>query len=86
MKLKNLDCSAGLVKFVQRRVVSEEVPAGTEIPGGGERRRLDPMLHCHQQNDSCINKRWATMNESRFHASLIVKEQNHTIVSTGQNF
>ena len=47
-----------LVKPVQRRVVSEELLVGTEIPGGlgggveGERGRLYLTLHCHHQNDS----------------------------------
>ena len=44
-----------LVKCVSRRAVSEEVLAGTEIPGGGGGRgRLYLSLHCHHQNDSCI--------------------------------
>ena len=38
-------------------VVSEEVLAGTEIPGGGGRGRLYLTLHCHHQNDSAL--RWA---------------------------
>ena len=34
-------------------VVSEEVQAGTEIPGGwGEEGGLHLSLHCHHQNDS----------------------------------
>ena len=45
---------AALVRSVQRRVVSEEVLAGTEIPGGVRRRRLYLSLHCHHQKDSCI--------------------------------
>ena len=44
----------GLVKLVQFRVVSEEVLARTETPGGGVRGRLYLTLHCHHQNDSCI--------------------------------
>ena len=39
-----------LVKVVSRRVLSEEVLAGTEIPGGGGRERLYLTLHCHHQN------------------------------------
>ena len=42
------------VRFVQRRAVSEEVPVGTEIPGGWGRGRLYLTLHCHHQNDSCM--------------------------------
>ena len=34
--------------------VSEEVLAGTEIPGCEGIRRLHLSLHCHHQNDSCI--------------------------------
>ena len=42
-------------KLALRRVVSEAVPAGTEIPGGVGRGRLYLTLHCHHQNDSCIS-------------------------------
>ena len=56
-----------LVKLVSRRVVSQEVLAGTEIPGGGERKeRLYLTLHCHHQNDSCIK---TGSDESHFHVS-----------------
>ena len=49
-----MQMGVGLIKLVQRRVVSEEVVAGTEIPGGGGRGRLYLTLHCHHQDDSCI--------------------------------
>ena len=42
------------MKLVQRRVVSEEVVAGTEIPEGGEKGTLYLSLHCHHHDDSCI--------------------------------
>ena len=35
----------GLVRLVYRRAVSEEVVAGTEIPGGGGRGRLYQTLY-----------------------------------------
>ena len=41
---------ADLVRSGYHRVVSEEVVAGTEIPGGGGRGRLHLSLHCHHQN------------------------------------
>ena len=40
-------------------IVSEEVVAGTEIPGGGGRGRLYLMLHCHHHNDPAF--RWAVV-------------------------
>ena len=62
----------GLVSLLsrKRRVVSEEVMAGTEIPGGGGRGRLYLTLHCHQQNDPCFNM---GSDERHFNVSLIVK-------------
>ena len=62
----------GLDKLVQRRVVSEEVLAGTEIPGGGGGGRLYLTLHRHHQNDSCIKM---GSDESRFNVSLIVRDK-----------
>ena len=41
--------------------------AGTEIPGGEERRGLYLTLHCHHHNDSCI---LMGSDESRFNVSL----------------
>ena len=43
-----------LVKVVSHQVVSEEVLAGTVIPGGGGRGRLYITVHRHHQNDFCI--------------------------------
>ena len=63
----------GLVKFVPRRVVSEEVLSGTEIPEGGKRGgRLYLTLHCHRQNDSGIQM---SSDESHFNVSLIVRDK-----------
>ena len=64
--------SVGLVKLVQHWVVSEEVLAGTKIPGGGERGRLYITLHCHHQNDSRIKM---GSDVSHFHVSLIVRNK-----------
>ena len=52
-----------LVKRVKRRVVSEEVLAGTEIPGVGRRGRLYLTLLCHHHNDSSIKQ---GSSETRF--------------------
>ena len=57
---------------VIRRVVSEEVLAGSGIPGGGERERLYVSLHCHHHNDSCMKM---GSDESHFNVSLIVRDK-----------
>ena len=63
----------GLVKFVPRQVVSEEVLSGTEIPGGGRRGGgLYLTLYCHRQNDSCIQM---GSDDSHFNVSLIVRDK-----------
>ena len=46
--------------------------AGTKIPGGGGRGRLNLMLHCHHQNDSCIKM---GSDVSHFNVSLIVRDK-----------
>ena len=51
------------------RSVPEEVLAGTEISGGGERGILYLTLHCHHQ-DSCVK---IGSNVSRFDVSLFVR-------------
>ena len=52
-------------------VVSKEVLAGAEIPGGRGRGRLMYLtLHCNHQNDSCIK---TGSDESRFNILLIVR-------------
>ena len=56
----------GLVKPVYSQAVSEEVLAGTEIPGCGGIRRLHLTLHCLHQNDSCIKM---GSDESHFNVS-----------------
>ena len=61
----------GLVKLVQRRVVPEEVVAGTEIPGGGGGGSLCLTLHCHHKDD-CIKM---GSDESNFNVSLIVRDK-----------
>ena len=44
--------SCWLLRLVWRPVVSEEVLAGTEVPGSKKKRgRLYLTLHCHHQND-----------------------------------
>ena len=43
-----------LGRLVQHKVVSGEVLGWTEVPGGGGRRGLYLMSHCHHQNDFCI--------------------------------
>ena len=43
------------VTQLSTNVVSEEVLAGTEIPGGRRRRKLYLSLHCHHRNDFCVN-------------------------------
>ena len=61
----------GLVKRVQRRVVPEEVLAGTEIPeGGGRGWGYSLTLHYHHQNGSCIKM---GKDENRFNVSVIVR-------------
>ena len=42
-----------VIGWLIKLLVSEEVLAGTEVPGGGGRGRLYPMLRCHHQNDFC---------------------------------
>ena len=71
-----------LMKRVSRRVASEEVLAGTEIPGGGGRGRLYLTLHCHHQNDSCIR-----MGSDKSHASvsLIVMDKVTKTASADPN-
>ena len=59
-----------LVELVYRRVVSEEVLAGTELPGGGGRGRLYLTLYCLHQNDFCIQM---GSDESHLNVSLIVR-------------
>ena len=59
-----------LVKLAYRRAVSEEVVAGTEIPGGEGRWRLYLTLHCHHQNNSCIE---VGSDESHLNVSFIVR-------------
>ena len=57
------------VKLVYGRVVSEEVPAGTETPEGGGRGRRYLMLHCSRhQNNFYIE---TGSDESHFRDSLI---------------
>ena len=62
---------------------SEELPAGTEIPGGGGRGRLYLTLHCHHQNDSCIK---TGSEDSRFKVSLIVRSKVTKTVSINHKF
>ena len=62
-----------LVKPVQRRVVSEEVLARTEIPGRwGKSEIIYLTLHCHHQNDTCIKM---GSDEAHFNVSLIVRDK-----------
>ena len=53
--------------------MSEEVLAGTEIPGGGGRGRLYRTTHCHHQNGSCIKM---GSDESSFNVSLVCEQQS----------
>ena len=53
-------------------IVSGKVLAGTEIPGGGERRRPYLTLHCYNQNDFCIQM---GSDGSRFDVSLILRDK-----------
>ena len=57
-------------------VVSEEVLAGTEFPGGGERVGKYLSLHWHHQNDSCIK---TGSDESHLNVS------SHKTASTDHN-
>ena len=67
---------------VERRVVSREVLAGTEIPRGGRRGSLHLTLHCHHQNDSC-NK---TGNlESCFNVLSVVRNRGTILDSISTN-
>ena len=61
-----------LLKLLSRRVVPEEVMAGTEIPGDGGTERLYPTLHCHHQNDSRIKM---GSDERHFNVLLIVRDK-----------
>ena len=63
-------------------VVSEEVLARAEIPGGMGRGRLHLTLHCHHHNDSRIK---TGSDESHFNVSLTVSD-SHKTVSTDHNF
>ena len=56
-------------------IVSEEVLAGPEIPGGGwgkRRGRLYLSLYCHQQNDSCIK---IGSDDNHLNVSLILRDK-----------
>ena len=57
---------------------SQEVLAGTEIPGDGGRGYLP--LHCHHQNGSCIKM---GSDESHFNVSLIVRDKVTTFEERG---
>ena len=59
-----------MMMMMMMMMMIEEVLVGTEIPGDGGRKRLYLTLHCHHQNDSCIQM---GSNESRFHVSLIAR-------------
>ena len=59
-----------LVKLVWHWVVSKEVLEGTKIPGHGGRGRLNPMLHCHHQNDIKMG-----CDDSHFNVSLTVRDK-----------
>ena len=74
-----------LDKLDRGQVVSEEILAGTEIPGGWRRTRVCLSLHRHHQNDSCFQ---TGSDESRFNVSLINyrEGQSHKAVSTDHNF
>ena len=74
-----------LVKLDRGQAVSEEVLAGTEIPGGWGRKRVCLLLQRHHQNDSSIQ---IGRDESRFNVSLINyrEGQSHKAVSTDHNF
>ena len=72
-------CVPAWVKLISRRVVSEEVVAGTEIPGGGGRGRLYPTLHCHHQNDSCIK-----MGSDESHFNVSSTESNKIRIQCAQ--
>ena len=64
-------------------VVSEEVLAGTAVPGGGGGGRQYLTLHCHHQDDSCIKM---GSDENRFNVSLIVRDKvTIKTVSTDHN-
>ena len=51
------------------RKLSEEVPAGTETPGGGGKVRL--TQRCHHQNDFCIE----TGSDESHYVPLIVRNK-----------
>ena len=73
------DALVGLV--IQRRVVSEEVLAGTELPEGGGIGRLYLTLHCHPPELLFYNM---GSDVSQFNVSLIVRD-SHKTVSTDYN-
>ena len=58
------------VKFLYRRVVSEEVLAGTQIRVGEE--GDCSTLRCHRQNDSCVKM---DSDENHLNVSLIVRDK-----------
>ena len=66
------ESETGSAKHVSRRVVSEEVLAGTDISQevGEEGEYAYLTLHCHHQNDSCIK---TGRDESHFNVSFIVR-------------
>jgi len=78
------ESETGSAKLVSRRVISEEVLAGTdvsqEVGEEGEYTYLTP--HCHHQNDSCIK---TGSDESHFNVSFIVRGKVMRIVSTNHN-
>ena len=51
--------------------------------GGGEREIIYLSLHCHRQNDCCIN---VGSDESHFNVSVGSDGQSHKTVSTNHNF
>ena len=69
-----------VVRLAQRRVVSAEVVAGTEIPGSGGRGRLHLTLHC-----SCHHQNKMGSDKSHFNISLTVRDKVTKTVSTNAN-
>ena len=65
------------------RLIRDGEGEGGKGYAGGKRGRLYLSLHCHHQNDSCIQM---GSDESHFNVSLICEGQNQKTMSRDHNF
>ena len=64
------------------RLIREGEKWGKGVWRWGKREIIYLLLHCHHQNDSCINR---GSDESHFYFSLIVRD-SHKTMSSDHNF